>query len=189
LRRVFWPNGAMTAPALPLRPASKRWEAPPQCPLRAASRPRCISDTPVSNPYALRSSNLLGLGTFQEPWAEAYYQRKRQEGKTHSMAGRAAPPCVGSDQLRPLAQARALPGGYLPRCPAGSWLSCRLKQPRDAKREDIGALKLAISALDIECLASSCTGCVGYRGRRRDKPAGPDQNVCKMVIPDTSQAW
>jgi transposase len=27
--------------------------------------------------------------TFQEPWAEAYYQRKRQEGKTHSMAVRA----------------------------------------------------------------------------------------------------
>jgi hypothetical protein len=77
----------MTAPALPLRPASKRWEAPPQCPLRAASRPRCISDTPVSNPYALRSSNLLGLGTFQEPWAEAYYQRKRQEGKTHTWRG------------------------------------------------------------------------------------------------------
>jgi hypothetical protein len=27
--------------------------------------------------------------TFQEPWAEADYQRKRQEGKTHSMAVRA----------------------------------------------------------------------------------------------------
>lgn len=27
--------------------------------------------------------------TFQEPWAEAYYRRKRQEGKTHSMAVRA----------------------------------------------------------------------------------------------------
>jgi hypothetical protein len=27
--------------------------------------------------------------TFQEPWAEAYYQRKRKEGKTHSMAVRA----------------------------------------------------------------------------------------------------
>jgi hypothetical protein len=27
--------------------------------------------------------------TFQEPWAEASYQRKRQEGKTHSMAVRA----------------------------------------------------------------------------------------------------
>jgi hypothetical protein len=37
----------------------------------------------------MRSSNLLGLCTFQEPWAEAYYQRKRQEGKTHSMAVRA----------------------------------------------------------------------------------------------------
>ena len=34
-------------------------------------------------------TNLLGLCTFQEPWAEAYYQRKRQEGKTHSMAVRA----------------------------------------------------------------------------------------------------
>jgi transposase len=27
--------------------------------------------------------------TFQEPWADAYYQRKRKEGKTHSMAVRA----------------------------------------------------------------------------------------------------
>jgi transposase len=27
--------------------------------------------------------------TFQEPWAEAYYHRKRKEGKTHSMAVRA----------------------------------------------------------------------------------------------------
>ena len=27
--------------------------------------------------------------TFQEPWAQAYYQRKRQEGTTHSMAVRA----------------------------------------------------------------------------------------------------
>jgi transposase len=27
--------------------------------------------------------------TFQEPWAQAYYQRKRQEGKSHSMAVRA----------------------------------------------------------------------------------------------------
>ena len=29
----------------------------------------------VSNPCATRSSNLLGLWTFQEPWAEAYYQK------------------------------------------------------------------------------------------------------------------
>ena len=43
----------------------------------------------VSNPCAMRFSNLLGLCTFQEPWAEAYYQRKRKEGKTHSMAVRA----------------------------------------------------------------------------------------------------
>jgi len=43
----------------------------------------------ASNPCAMRFSNLLGLCTFQEPWAEAYYQRKRQEGKTHSMAVRA----------------------------------------------------------------------------------------------------
>jgi len=27
--------------------------------------------------------------TFREPWAQAYYQRKRQEGKSHSMAVRA----------------------------------------------------------------------------------------------------
>jgi len=27
--------------------------------------------------------------TFQEPWAQAYYQRKRHEGKSHSMAVRA----------------------------------------------------------------------------------------------------
>ena len=27
--------------------------------------------------------------TFQEPWAAAYYQRKRSEGKSHSMAVRA----------------------------------------------------------------------------------------------------
>ena len=27
--------------------------------------------------------------TFQEPWAAAYYRRKRQEGKSHSMAVRA----------------------------------------------------------------------------------------------------
>jgi hypothetical protein len=27
--------------------------------------------------------------TFQEPWAAACYQRKRQEGKSHSMAVRA----------------------------------------------------------------------------------------------------
>jgi hypothetical protein len=37
----------------------------------------------------MRSSNLLGLCTFQEPWADAYYQCKRKEGKTHSMAVRA----------------------------------------------------------------------------------------------------
>lgn len=37
----------------------------------------------------MRFTNLLGLWTFQEPWAEAYYQRKRKEGKTHSMAVRA----------------------------------------------------------------------------------------------------
>ena len=37
----------------------------------------------------MRSSSLLGLCTFQEPWAEAYYQRKRELGKTHSMAVRA----------------------------------------------------------------------------------------------------
>ena len=37
----------------------------------------------------MRSSNLLGLCTFQEPWAEAYYRRKRKEGKTPSMAVRA----------------------------------------------------------------------------------------------------
>jgi uncharacterized membrane protein YbaN (DUF454 family) len=43
----------------------------------------------ASNPCALRSSSLLGPWTFQEPWAEAYYHRKRQEGKTHSMAVRA----------------------------------------------------------------------------------------------------
>src|SRR5215472_11724590 len=29
------------------------------------------------------------LSTQQEPWAEAYYQRKRAEGKSHSMAVRA----------------------------------------------------------------------------------------------------
>jgi hypothetical protein len=27
--------------------------------------------------------------TFREPWAAAYYRRKRQEGKSHSMAVRA----------------------------------------------------------------------------------------------------
>jgi hypothetical protein len=37
----------------------------------------------------MHSLNLLGLWTFQEPWAEASYQRKRKEGKTHSMAVRA----------------------------------------------------------------------------------------------------
>jgi hypothetical protein len=51
--------------------------------------PRYTSGGPVSNPCAMRSSNLLGLCTFQEPWADAFYRRKRQEGKTHSMAVRA----------------------------------------------------------------------------------------------------
>jgi hypothetical protein len=32
---------------------------------------------------------LAWQSTFQEPWAQAYYQRKRQEGKSHSMAVRA----------------------------------------------------------------------------------------------------
>jgi hypothetical protein len=100
----------------------------------------------------MRFTNLLGLWTFQEPWAEAYYQRKRKEGKTHSMAVRSAPQCVGPDYLRPLAQARALPGNYLPGCTAGSWLPGRLKPPRDAKREEIGAKKLPSIAIDIECL-------------------------------------
>jgi transposase len=76
--------------------------------------------------------------TFQEPRAEAYYRRKRQEGKTQSKAVRAAPQCVGSDYLRPLAQARALPNGHLPRGPAGSWSSGRLKQPRASKRDGTG---------------------------------------------------
>jgi hypothetical protein len=89
----------------------------------------------------MRSINLLGLWTFQEPWAEAYYHRKRQEGKTHSMAVRAAPQRVGPHYLRPLVQARTLPGGYLPCGPASSWLLDRLTQPRDAKRENIGVKK------------------------------------------------
>ncbi len=79
----------MIAHAMRLLPVSKPWEEPRQSPLRVASTPRCISDRLVSNPCAIRSSNLLGLWTFQEPWAEAYYQRKRKEGKTHSMAVRA----------------------------------------------------------------------------------------------------
>ena len=41
------------------------------------------------NRCVMRCTNLLGLWTSQEPWAEAYYQRKRKEGKTHSMAVRA----------------------------------------------------------------------------------------------------
>jgi hypothetical protein len=105
LRRVCWPNGAMTAHALPLRKAAKRWEAPHQCPLRAARMPRSTSGRPVSNLCARRSISSLGLWTFQEPWAEAYSQRKRQEGKTHRMAVRALSESVGPQYLRPLAQA------------------------------------------------------------------------------------
>ena len=58
-------------------------------PFESGNIPPCTSGMLVSNPCAMRSTNLLGLWTFQEPWAEAYYQRKRQEGKTHSMAVRA----------------------------------------------------------------------------------------------------
>src|ERR1051326_5513176 len=86
LRHVFWPNGAMTVHAMHQRPASKRWEELRRCPLRVVSTPLCISGMPASNPYAMHSTSSLGLWTFQEPWAQAYYQRKRQEGKTHSMA-------------------------------------------------------------------------------------------------------
>jgi len=87
----------------------------------------------------MRFSNLLGLWTFQEPWAEAYYQRKRKEGKTHSMAVRA----LSNGWVRIIfalwrKHERNL-RGYLPCGPAGSWLSGRLKQLRDAKREDICA--------------------------------------------------
>jgi hypothetical protein len=58
--------------------------------------------------------------TFQEPWAEAYYQRKRQEGKTHSLAVRALSNLWVRIIYARLSQARALPSGYLPRGPAGS---------------------------------------------------------------------
>lgn len=73
----------------------------------------------VSNPGAMRSSNLLGLCTFQEPWAEAYYQRKRKEGKTHNMAVRALSNVWVRIIYGPLVQARALPDSNLPRCTAG----------------------------------------------------------------------
>ncbi len=33
--------------------------------------------------------HLAWQSIFRESWAEAYYQRKRQEGKSHSMAARA----------------------------------------------------------------------------------------------------
>ena len=89
LRHVCWQNGAMTAHAMRMQPVSKPWEELRRSLLRAVSILRCSSGMLVSNPCAMRSSNLLGLCTFQEPWAEAYYQRKRQEGKTHSMAVRA----------------------------------------------------------------------------------------------------
>jgi hypothetical protein len=79
----------MIARAMPMPKVAKRWEEPHRSPLKAANMPRSISGMPASNQCAIRSSSLLGLWTFQEPRAEAYYQRKRKEGKTHSMAVRA----------------------------------------------------------------------------------------------------
>ena len=129
----------MIAHAMRLRKVAKRWEAPRLSPLKAASILRCIEGKPASNPCAMRCTNLLGLCTFQEPWAEAYYQRKRQEGKTHSMAVRA----LSNVWVRIIyalwrKQERNL-RGYLPCVPAGSWLFGSLKHSRDAKREDTDA--------------------------------------------------
>src|SRR5258706_11579272 len=66
--------------------------------------------------------------TFQEPWAATYYRRKRQEGKTHSMAVRA----LGNSWVR-IIQAmwrhhRPLRGGNLPGCPADPRRPSRLKR-------------------------------------------------------------
>jgi Transposase IS116/IS110/IS902 family len=42
-----------------------------------------------SKPLRQAVHQFAGQSTLQEPWARAYYQRKRREGKSHSMAVRA----------------------------------------------------------------------------------------------------
>lgn len=121
--------------------------------------PRCSSGLPASNPCRVRSSSLLGLWTFQEPWAEDYYQRKRKEGKTHSMAVRAAPQCMGSDHLGP-SFASTSPTWQLP-----SLRPSRLMvvwPPKTTERCQAGSYrceKLPFIAIDIGCLHGTSHFC------------------------------
>jgi len=62
--------------------------------------------------------------TFQEPWATAYYQRKRQEGKSHSMAPCGLWPMAGS-------ASSTLPGSTTtPTMPRSSWRPSRPTVPK-----------------------------------------------------------
>jgi hypothetical protein len=79
----------MIASAIPVPPVSKPWLAPRRC-LRISGNYATVHQRfACIKPLRNALHQFAWQSTQQEAWAKDYYERKRREGKSHTMAIRA----------------------------------------------------------------------------------------------------
>ena len=79
----------MIASAMPIEASSRLWLGRRRCPRISGNYAKVHQRLACLKPLRNALQQFAWLSTQQETWAKDYYDRKRQQGKSHSMAVRA----------------------------------------------------------------------------------------------------